>query len=200
MNLNNKQNNKIFKNTKESGFTIIEALVAVFILTISVLAMLNLTASSASSARYANNELTANYLLQEAIDSIRNSRDTLAFLQKDLVDGGWNNFKSRYGSPSSKCFAPNGCILKIEEFSPASLTGGDIVACSTNCTPLNYESSPDSSLFYKYSGGGSPSNFTRKVTMVDNVDNIKVTATVSWLNGTSQRTQSLEMNLFNWQE
>ena len=100
--------NKFYKQ-KNSGFTIIEAMIAVFILTVSIASMLGLTSSSISTAKYTSNEIIANYLLQEAIDSIRNTRDTLVF-QGSNNSTDWTTFLNKYGDKDSKtmCFSDNG--------------------------------------------------------------------------------------------
>ena len=190
-----------------SGFTIVEAMVAIFILTISVSAMLNVTASSAISARYSRNEITANYLLQEAIDSVKNSRDTIAFQMKDS-GGGWDNFLARYGYPNSRCFSSNGCDFKIDIFDPTNSLGIDILDCpSSGCPALSYNASGGTSLFYNHitGVGAVTSIFTRKVNMVRNISNpdeLKITAVVTWKNeaSTTTKTQILEMSLLNWQK
>ena len=200
--------NKIKKN---SGFTIIEALIAIFILSVSVVSMLGMTSKSTSSARYANNEITANYLLQEAIDSVRNSRDTIAFQKKeDASLGGWSKFLGRYGYPASKCFSAAGCYLETEKFNPEDINGGDIKTCTdiitsenpTGCPMLSYDGELTSAIFYIYKDlDPSPSIFSRKVTFKEvNSDEIKVTAEVSWSNGngTTPKTQKLEISLLNW--
>lgn len=58
------------------GFTIIEALVAISILTIAVTGPLSLASKGLSYSSYAKDEITAFYLANEAIDTIRNIRDT----------------------------------------------------------------------------------------------------------------------------
>lgn len=58
------------------GFTLIEALVAISILTIAVTGPLSLAAKGLSYSSYAKDEITAFYLANEAIDVIRNIRDT----------------------------------------------------------------------------------------------------------------------------
>lgn len=201
-----------------------EALIAIFILTVSVASMLGVTATSTSYSRYANNEITANYLLQEAVDSIRNSRDTIAFkMNEDLLGQGWTTFLNRYGYKdgvgSDRCFSSNGCYLKMEEFLPTDvegtdkakfLSGNDVYECasSTSCASLNYNSSPNTAIFYSYipvneSIGISQSIFSRKVLMeLVNPYELKITATVTWSNGNGQsvlKTQKLEMSLLNWQ-
>lgn len=188
-----------------SGFTIVEAMVAIFILTVSVSSMLAITASSASSARYANNELTANYLLQEAVDSIRNSRDTLAFKMKDDLKGDWSNFLKRYGSNgNNECFSPNGCYLEIDKFDPTDKNGRDIQKCNekdNSCPYLKYDDTA-TNLFYNYTSDVE-SPFKRTVNMKKiNDDEVEVTAKVEWLNGdaTVERTQTLTIYLLNWQK
>ena len=183
------------------GFTIVEAMVAIFILTISVSSMLGITASSAASARYANNEITANYLLQEAIDSIRNSRDTIAFQTKD-GSGGWDKFLQRYGSPNNKCFSLGGCYLSMDIFKTEDTTGySDVSNCGLSCPYLKYDDT-GGNLFYNYTGGDtSPFKRTVKIKEIT-PDEVKVTATLEWLNGdaTTPRTQVLTVYLLNWQK
>ncbi len=182
-----------------SGFTLVEALVAIMILSVSVVTLVGLTASSVVSARYANNQISATYLLQEAIDSIRNSRDTIAF-QQATTGGGWANFLARY----NKCIT-GACYLKMENFNPADQTGADVFSCGgvEYCPFLNYDNSTSPQTFYVYTNGANitASKFKRQVVITNlNADMVQVTATVTWLNGTILKTQSLETILTNWQK
>ncbi len=206
------------KDKRNKGFTIIEALIAIFILTVSVSSMLGVTAQSASFSRYSNNEITANYLLQEAVDSIRNSRDTIAFQMK-TSGGGWDKFLNRYGwnggSNMDKCFNSKGCYLEIDKFDFDNTSDGkDISICGTSgCPKLNYDDELGSSLFYNYipildeakENVVNESIFSRKVEMKisdSNPDELNIKVTVSWNNGTASstpKTQKLEMTLTNWQ-
>jgi len=202
---------KKYNTNKNGGFTIIEAMIAIFILSVSVASMLGVNATSASFARYANNELTANYLAQEAVDSIRNSRDTIAFQQKENDDTtgiAWKKFLDRYGykngTGSDRCFSSNGCYLKMENFDPKDSNynnGNDVVECPSGVCPLlKYDSKPlDPSVIYK-STGNSDSIFSRKVTMVMIKDyEVKIVVQVDWDNGNgSMKSRSLEMYLLNW--
>ncbi|MEI7688602.1 MAG: prepilin-type N-terminal cleavage/methylation domain-containing protein [Candidatus Nomurabacteria bacterium] len=195
------------RKNKNSGFTIIEAMVAIFILSVSVATMLGITASSAASARYANNEITANYLLQEAVDSIRNSRDTMVFQHKL----SWTDFLNRYGyAGNTKCFPyeGNGCFLLIENFDPANVTGDDVENCDAGiCPNFFYDNEPNNNkTFYNYtSSTGYIGEFRRTINMdVDSnaPDQLKVTVNVEWYNGseTNKRSQSLTFYLLNWQK
>ena len=186
---------------KNKGFTILEALVAVLILSISVSSMLSITASSTTGARYAQNEITANYLLQEAVDSIRNSRDTLAFQRRSL-GGGWSIFTGKYNS----CFGPYGCDIKMESFDPTNSSGVDILACvSSGCDPLNYNPAGGVTMFYNHvtTAGEAASIFTRTIKMTNvSGSDVHVDATVTWKNGagTSTKTLTLSTELLDWQQ
>jgi prepilin-type N-terminal cleavage/methylation domain-containing protein len=210
MNTKNRQINKGLVLNKTRGFTLVEAIIAIFILSISVTSMLGLTASSFSSARYANNEITANYLLQEAIDSVRNSRDTIAFQEKNN-GGGWAAFLNRYGYPSNtKCFSTNGCVISIDRYSPDSQdTSEEIKTCNQSnpsfgeirCPSLVYDEDGSSGSFYNQSSDTTLSNFKRQVRMtVGDSDKVTVVATVEWKNGNSVKSRSLETVLLNWKQ
>lgn len=196
--LKNKMNIFEKQKNKNKGFTIVEAIIAIFILSISIGAMLGLTVSSYSTAKYANNEITANYLLQEAIDSIRNSRDTLAFQQKN-----WSGFTTRY----TDCFTINGCNISTSDFQPDRTANfaAEIKPCNESsplfgtikCPVLKYD--PSGTNFYSFAGT-TDSNFKRQVKMVSKGANeVEVTANVEYRNGTSAKTRTLKMNLMNWQ-
>lgn len=184
-------------NKYSSGFTIVEALVAVMILSISVASMLSITASSSISARYARNDITANYLLQEVVDSIRNSRDTIAFQMRDY-GGGWASFINKY----SNCTGVNGCYIDMANFDPKGGSASEVIACGSTCTVMKYDASSTNSSFYNYTNGTN-SIFTRKV-LFENIDTdkVKVTATVTWKNDSSSvtKTRTLVTYLLDWQQ
>src|SRR3989338_949042 len=57
------------------GFTLIETLVAISLLTIAIIAPMALTAQSLATAYYARDQITAFYMAQEAIEGVRALRD-----------------------------------------------------------------------------------------------------------------------------
>jgi Tfp pilus assembly protein PilV len=65
------------KNTKNNsrGFTIVETLVAIFILLITTTGPLSFAQSSLKSSFQARDQITAFYLAQDAIETIKNIRD-----------------------------------------------------------------------------------------------------------------------------
>jgi prepilin-type N-terminal cleavage/methylation domain-containing protein len=187
-------------SSHQKGFTLIEAMVAIFILTIALSSLISLTASSVFSARYAANEMTAGYLLQEVADYVRNDRDTTVF-ENNGGGVGWANFINKYGNGSSTlCFSVNGCY-----FEPTSISTVPPTICpGGTCPALNYDKNATYNAFYTYRSlaGSTASIFRRKVIMkinVNNPDELDVKVVLDWYNGGAPRTRVLNITLLNWQ-
>ena len=61
---------------KIRGFTLVEVIVVVFVITIGLLAVFNIIQNITIFSRLAASRLTAVYLAQEGIELVRNQRDT----------------------------------------------------------------------------------------------------------------------------
>lgn len=91
------------KTTNQSGQTLIETIVAIFILTTALTAALALTIYVyANSGRSINQTIAVN-LAQEAIDVVRNMRDT-NWLESDAQGGNWALSDCNVNSIITKCF------------------------------------------------------------------------------------------------
>jgi prepilin-type N-terminal cleavage/methylation domain-containing protein len=181
------------------GFTLIETMVAVFVLTIALAALLSLTSQNLFSARYANNAITANYLMQEAVDSIRHDRDTIAF-QQMTQSGGWDVFVDKY----KECFGDNGCIVEPADpsFIPQPCDMGKPAFGTFPCPVFNYDERGRNNDYYTYKDA-PPSKFKRQVMMAinpNNKDEINIKVNLEWQNGTLVRSGSLYYTLLNWQQ
>ncbi len=181
------------KEKKNKGFTLIEAMVAVFILTISIVSLMNVVVSSLFAARYAKDEITVNYLLQEAVDYVRNDRDTV-FLQVDDPSEGWKIFSKKY----EICSDAGKCYLDV-------IDGAGPKEClSSECTILYYNESPEKNeAFYthdKTKQGVAQSKFKREIEVGSvSSDEISVKVTVRWTSGTMSKERTLETSLLRWQ-
>ena len=177
------------KNNK--GFTLVEAMFAVLILSFVIVGMMTVVANDLFSARYARDEITANYLAQEVVDYIRNDRDTTVFWS-DAV-GRWNTFVSHY----SICTSGNPCHIDVLVLNNNIISSGG--------GPLYYDATATNNSFYNYDTtvtGSVESKFTRKVIVTSAPDgnSIDVTVTVSWKNGNSDKTRVMTATLMNWTE
>jgi type II secretory pathway pseudopilin PulG len=185
--------NKKIKNNKISGFTLIEAMFAIFILTFSVSVLMGVVASNLFAAKYAGDEITANYLLQEVIDYVRNDRDTVVLLEGQ----DWDIFYKKY--EEAKCLEDSGwCTIDLSNPTDPLKNCPDGV-----CPPLSYDKDLTNRSFYNYNvNDGIESNFTRKLKIEKNLlnkDEIEVTVMVSWYNGDTNRSKILKTSLLKWQ-
>ncbi len=180
------------KKTRQGGFTLIETLVAVMLLSIAVVAPMSLASKSLGSAYYARDQITAFYLAQEAIEAIRSIRDSQILIIAGTSAGAPDIF---------------GLIPHLNE--PFTVDGrkGDaataIVRCDGTCPPLQTDLT-----LYGYPGLGDdlgawkPTYFTRTMhaySVVGNPDEIRVTVTVTWQTGPIQkRSFTISENMYRW--
>lgn len=66
----------MWNNIKTKGFTLLEVLVAVFVLTIGVLGAFTVVQNITFYSQMISSKLTATYLVQEGIELVRNRRDS----------------------------------------------------------------------------------------------------------------------------
>lgn len=181
------------------GFTLIETLVAVSIFTMSILALLAVLTKSITNTNYAKTKIIASYLAQEGVEYIRNMRDT--FVLYDVVDSqtGWNAFNTKLTSAS--CQSANGCYfddLNLSYTNPSQpMAGITVSSCGASCPPLLYDGITGK---YGYTSGVN-SGFTRKIALNQTSANeIKISATVSWIQSSGSYNIVFSENLFNWVE
>ncbi len=175
------------------GFTLIETMVAISLLTVAIVAPMSLTTQSLASAYYARDQVTASYLAQEAIEAIRSVRDgnILADSQGIAVD-------LLAGLPSTI-----GAPFTIDT------RDNRMNACSTGvCPPLTtdgtfYAYGPvQTSDVYNAHDGWVATQFTRTITakfVAGTTDEVRITVTVSWRSGGFQaRSFTISENLYRW--
>lgn len=172
---------------------------AIFILTFAIVGLMSMVSSSLFAARYARDDITVNYLLQESIDYIRNDRDTTVFLTSGAgtTDSSWGDFVTKY----IECTSARGCWIDVlDNTFGQCLTDG--------CPYLYYDEDATNTAFYVTdddSGmtGMKKTNYKRKVSVVrDTADlnQILVTATIDWKNGNLIKSRSLTTSLTRWQK
>ena len=70
----------------KSGFTLVEALVAISILMIAIASPMSLAQKGLSSATLSKNQMIASFLAQDAVEAVKNIRDQIAVSQ---TTGDW---------------------------------------------------------------------------------------------------------------
>lgn len=166
-----------------AGFTLVETLVAVTLLTIAIVAPMTLTTMSFSAAYYAREQITAFHLAQEGIEAIRHIRDgnilRLALNSQptplNLMEG---------------VSAVNGTPFTVDALND------NTALCQNPCQMLRLSNG-----LYGY-GSGEPTQFARTVRVrpaANNSDEFTVDVTVTWQTAT-RREQSVRIseNMYSW--
>lgn len=184
--------------------SIIGVIVAVFIMTVGLVAILGLVNSAISASQTSKSRLIATFLVQEGIEVVRNIRDT-NWLQGETWDNGIKgtgnesrgivNYNSQDGLANRQYSPPL-------NFPPAGIH--DIDGC------INYDYNGDSPcrLYLNAQGcyshnqtGASPTNFYRLI-VIDKITpddlQIKVISQVKWSEHGRWYSMSAEDRLWNW--
>jgi prepilin-type N-terminal cleavage/methylation domain-containing protein len=199
ININNRnQKNKrpaLSELCESKGFTLVETMVAVFILALVITSMLSVVSSDLYSIKYSKNDMIANYLMQEAMDYIKNDRDNFV-IQRNVSDTdiGWQNFLTKYDS----CKSSNGCII--------DMNNGNVSVCqSDGCKAFYYndkggDPNTGDGYYYTYEDSGNIlTTFKRSIFFSQNSDEVDVKITVEWKNGNLTRSKVLQSSLLKWQ-
>jgi prepilin-type N-terminal cleavage/methylation domain-containing protein len=190
----------LVRDKKNTGFTLVETLVAVSIFSVSILGLLSVLASGITNTTYAKQKLAASYLAQEGIEYMRNMRDTFV-LYSGNSQTGWDAFNANLIKAGSLCQLNNGCYFNADSiFSPLlpmPMTKIPLVSCVGPCPPLTYDATTGK---YGYSSVVN-SGFTRKIQITQIPPNeIKISSTVSWTQNSGVNNVTFSEDLFNWVE
>lgn len=174
-----------------SGFTLIETLVAVTILIIGVIGPLSLAARGISDGLFAQNQLTANLLAQEAMEVIINKRNSnvVNILNINPADGLFGDF-----FPANM---PNG--FEVKTIGVDAMMGGIDDSCQydddNGQTQFGCYLNNEGRGYYEKSNSGG--QFIRQITVkkISN-DEIGVTVTIKWKNKNTLKTFTLSEYLY----
>ncbi len=169
---------KYFKKIKSNGgFTLLEALVAVSILMVAVVAPITISQKGLSSAVYTKNYMLASYLAQDAMEYIKNQRD---FVTINDEESDWDNL-----SIFNDCLAPT----IGDTYCHINTISNDIYPGEGGVLKFNNVGG-----FYGYDPTWDDTDFTRKISIKldpnnNNTDEALVEITVSWGSDTNNEVK-----------
>lgn len=189
--------NNLAKGTERArrGFTIIETLMALAVLALAVAAPLTLAERSLASVEAANTEITALYLAQEAMEYVRNLRDTNALGNKpSWLDG----FDVCIVDPNDNTAL--GCGVDTLE--------AKVIPCKDDAKGCLLYQFTSNSTNPKYGVFGHTSSWTETmfrrqvfITEIEPEKKAQVKVTVEWKAGSlGERNVAVESILFNWRK
>ncbi len=184
---------------RNAGFTLIETLLAVLVMTVAIVGPLTIASKSLSTALVAKNRTIALYLAQDAVEYVRFARDTNRL--------GNTNWLIGNGSASlvnlDPCVSTDGA--KTCYFDSTGQNPSVITQCTSNsCTELYFNSTVGR---YTYDTSTTKTIFVRTVSITTpppgtsvNTSDAVVTVVVSWKDaGNFLRSVTLVYNLLDWQ-
>lgn len=183
-------NQKLQKNNN-GGFTLIETIVAIFILVLAVTGPMSAAQNSLKASFLARDQVVAFYLAQDVIEYLKNYKD------ENMIDNLDRN--TRVIIPNnilSKCDSKP-CNVDTLNNNPAE--PDNIKTCTAyGCDPLFFNSTNKT---YSAKSGGTASKFTRE-TLIEEIvlnEEYSVTVTVKWKpNFFTPREIVVQENLYNW--
>ncbi|MEK7569585.1 MAG: prepilin-type N-terminal cleavage/methylation domain-containing protein [Patescibacteria group bacterium] len=188
----------MIKFTKNSGFTLVETLVALSLFSVALLGVIVSLGQGISDTGYVKRKMTAEYLAAEGIEYIRNFRDTYT-LYSATGQAGWTSFNSRLTGANCNttgCYFNSSGVSYTDNTTPIyDLT---LTSCAS-CPTLYYHSTTGK---YDYDPvGGVNSGFSRKInTSAVNVNETRISSTVTWTEKSRTYSITFSENLYNWVE
>jgi Tfp pilus assembly protein PilV len=167
-----------------AGFTFVETLVAITVLLLAITAPLSIGSEGLTASRVAKHQVTAVYLIQDAIEYIRYVRDTNSL-----------NTTASWLEGLSECMNGSSCRIDTRRDITNTLA---VQTCTGSCPVISTNST---SYLYGYDATWNATVFTRtiEITEAQAGSEAIVTVQVSWQDGRVTRTLAIEERLFDWQ-
>ena len=170
---------------KDTGFTIIETLIAIAILVLAITGATSAMQAGISSYIFSKDQIIAFYLAQEGFEQIRNIRDENSLKNQNWLTG----ISSGAGDP---CFFGNACIVDPVA-SPIPTRCGAPGSC-----PVLREDSVTG--FFGYNAAWPATIFRREIVLTSiNANEVSILVTVNWSKGIVNRQFRARENILNWQ-
>lgn len=200
-----------YHNHKKKGFTLIETIVSLAVLSLSVAGPMTLAAHSIKASGAAKNELIATHLVEEGLEVVRNIRDNKSAEDTSDRVGPVNGYIWMQGIYDNCKTAP-GCVIDITQHASPNVWNNAtaIIPCPADCsTRAIIYRNPSTSLYRQSASAlGSPwlnTQFTRTILMTGIDDpvtperQVRVTVTVTYPGyGSIIRTMRVTQDVYNW--
>lgn len=170
----------------QEGFSLLETLVALAILTITMLGPMTLASSSIRSASLSHNNIIASFLAEEAAEVVRAKRD--ANVYEGLAD--WLDVIKECKPPGEG----DQCIVDVFASSPEKI----IDKCAGECPKIKYDN--DNGTYQYNTGNDTPFKRIVYVDVISVNKEVKVYVIVEWQERFLSVPSTIELNesLFNW--
>ena len=201
---------QLFTTTNLRGFTLVETMVSVFIITLVIIGPLTAASNASTYAKMTKDTMTATYLAQEAIELIRHHQDSIyircadkdaatcvANGEENSSEAAWRIFKERVAGNTQgvSCFSTDnasGCSYDfIDMTANEDINPPKYVSTGSQCNTLSHD--PTSRMYVctgVHGSGMQQTYFTRsvKITSIPTFsgidaaynDDLRVTVTITF--------------------
>lgn len=184
----------VFFHNFRRGQTLIEALVALSILTVGFVGIVTLLARSFQLNRTTANDTQATYLASEGIEVAKNIIDYDVYygLSQSSSTNDWGcSFNLNVGQSADYAL--------VYDTAPTNCSAPPLVRSQPNGNHLYFDPVNDTYTYNSFSTQST--NFTRDVTITAvSADELDVQSTVTWTDGGLSNTITLEDHFYNWQQ
>lgn len=180
---------KIIKEKKDRGFTILETLVAIFILVLSITGPMVFAQTGLRTAFLARDQITAFFLAQDVIETIKNLRDTNSLEGKaEWLDGIFI---------CNQSINPT-CLISVD----TTVADPVLAECESGVCPI-LETNSDGKFGYEFSASdSSDSRFRRNVYITEIVPDaeLQIVVEVTWTSNVRVGDSRIvvQENIYNW--
>ena len=191
----------------QSGFSLVETLVAITILLVVIAGPLAISSSASKSSSFSSEQVVAFFLAQEGLELVQKARNDLLvpyFPPLSSNPDPWADFTRTTNTGLYRnCYTTvnaSGCDFTINGDGTGSLT---VTNCSTSgaCQLyLDTNTAIQRSRYTHVSSGNTSTPYTRVITLeLVNANEVKVTSKVTWRTGSIRQAQEVvaETRLFN---
>ena len=189
--------------TKQSGFTLVETLVAITILLLVIVGPMTISSNAAKSTTYSSDQVIAFFLAQEGAELVQAYRDDyfLEYLD-DVISGAsspidpWDEFRNS-GNALGTCFGASGCGLELQ-----TSGFGTVVNCGSSSCRLYLDTNTVTKRSrYTHQNPTNtyeqtPYTRTIRIEQIPGQEEVRVISTVTWRSGNLLNEQSARVETY----
>ncbi len=176
------------------GFTLVETLVAITILTLAIAGTFTAVQGGLQSSTFARDQIVGFYLAQESMEFIKNLRDENAIYSDNAIATGGVGRSWLFGmasTASDPCYFGKTCIIDSPLKTITECTGG-----FGTCPNIGIDTTNTN--LYGYTSGWTPTNFKREIQFQSISDNeVNVIIQISWTSGGNTKSFQVSQLLFS---
>lgn len=181
----------------QSGFSLVETLVAITIVLIVIVGPMTIISTATNSTSFSSEQVVAFFLAQEGAELAQKARDDIILDRFTSGPQDWSDFINESTGPYEECFSASGCGLEISEASDGEVEVADCSA-SGNCRLHFDDGSGSIRSRYTYdSTGNTETPYTRVVRFESTSPyEVRVVSQVEWFSGISRNAQTVEVETY----